>query len=261
MKVLIAVLILSALSMPTGVNALAPPQAQVQTQALFLSSLNSTHPMGYFASSIMSSLKRTGYNATYLTDGAVTINLLLTKMKNYSVVIWRTDSFTWNRVTYWYVGEKANIGVKQKYASDFAAGRITIKTGMVAVSTDFLKNHLGPNTLPGLKLLIFESSNGNTIAPVFLAAGVTSVVFCSGVITLLFGFLDDLTAELVGYLTQGEDVHNAVYDTVSPFTQNDQMNDPLDSTYAPIFWYIGDGTVAISSAIHSAPQHRVPRLP
>lgn len=261
MKVLIVVLILSTLLMPTGVNALAPPQAQVQTQALFLSSLNATHPMGYYATSIMSSLKRTGYNATYLTDGAVTINLLLTEMKNYSVVIWRTDSFSWNRVTYWYVGEKANIGVKQKYASDFAAGRITINSGMVGVSTDFLKNHLGPKTLPGIKLLIFMSSHGNTIAPVFLGAGVTSVVFCSGDITLQFGFLDDLTAELVSYLTQGEDVHNAVYDTVSPFTQSNQLNDPLDSTYAPIFWYIGDGTLAIASAIHSAPPQGISRLP
>ena len=261
MKVLIAVLILSTLSMPTGVNALTPPQAQVQTQSLFLSSLNATHPMGYYAGSIMSSLKRTGYNATYLTDGAVTINFLLTKMKNYSVVIWRTDSFTWNRVTYWYVGEKANIGVKQKYASDFAAGRITIKTGIVGVSADFLKNHFGSNSLPGLKLLIFVSSNGNTIAPVFLTAGVMSVVFCSGEITTQFGLLDDLTAELVSYLTQGEDVHNAVYDTLSPFNQREQMNDPLDSTYAPIFWYIGDGTVAIASTIHSTPPQRIPRLP
>jgi hypothetical protein len=259
MKVLIAVLILLTLSMPMGVNALTPPQAQ--TQALFLSSLNATQPMGYYSTSIMSSLKRTGYNAMYLTDGAVTIDLLLTKMKNYSVVIWRTDSFTWNGVTYWYVGEKANIGVRQKYASDFAAGNITINSGIVAVSTDFLKDHFGPNTLSGVKLLIFLSSNGNTIAPVFLAAGVMSVVFCIGDITLQFGFVDDLTAELVSYLTQGEDVHNAVYDTVSPFNQGVQPNDPLDSTYAPIFWYIGDGTVAITSAIHSAPSLRIPRLP
>lgn len=261
MRVLIALLILLTLSMPTGVNALTLPQAPIQTQALFLSSLNATHPMGYYATLIMSSLKRTGYNATYLTDGAVTINFLLTKMKNYSVIIWRTDSFTWNRATYWYVGEKANIGVKQKYASDFAAGRITINSGMVGVSTDFLKNHLGPNTLPGLKLLIFVSSNGNTIAPVFLAAGVMSVVFCIGDITLQFGLLDDLTSELVSYLTRGEDVHNAVYDTVSPFNQGGQMNNPLDSAYAPIFWYIGNGSVAIASAIHSVPPQRGPRLP
>ena len=259
MKALIAVLILMMLSMPMGVKALTPPQAQ--TQALFLSSLNATRPMGYYATSIMSSLKRTRYNATYLTDGSVTTDLLLTKMKNYNLVIWRTDSFTWDLVTYWYVGEKANIGVKQKYALDFAAGRITINSGIVAVSTDFLKNHLGPNTLPGVKLLIFVASNGNMIAPVFRAAGVTSVVFCTGDITLQFGFVDDLIAGLVGYLAQGEDVHNAVYDTISPFTQGDQPNDPLDSTYAPIFWYIGDGTLTITSAIQSAPTLRLPRLP
>ena len=260
MKVLIGVLILSMLSMPTGVNALAPPQTPVQTQALFLSSLNAMSPMGYYASSIMSSLRRIGYNVTYLTDEAVTVNILLTQMKNYSVVIWRTDSFTWNRVTYWYVGEKANVGVEQRYAADFAAGRIIIYSGMVAISTDFLKTHLGPNTLPGLRLLIFVSSNGNAVAPVFLAAGVMSVVFCSGGVTLQFGQLDDLTSELVSYLTQGEDVSNAVYDTVSPFNQVGQLNDPLDSTYTPIFWYIGDGSVAITHAILSAPPQHIPGL-
>ena len=204
MKVLVALLLLSTLSFPIGVNALAMPQAQVQKRALFLSSLNATRPMGYYAGSLVSSLNHAGYNVTYLADGAVTISLLLTRMKNYSVVVWRTDSFTQKNATYWYVGEKPSDAGEQRYASDFAAGRITTSTGMVAVSTDFFTNHFGPNALQGVKLLIFVSSNGNELAPIFLAAGVTSVVFSSGAITLQFGLVDDLTAQLVGFLTQGE---------------------------------------------------------
>ncbi len=261
MKVLVALLLLSTLSFPLGVNALAMPQAQVQKRALFLSSLNATRPMGYYAGSLVSSLNHAGYNVTYLADGAVTLSLLLTRMKNYSVVVWRTDSFTQKNATYWYVGEKPSDAAEQRYASDFAAGRITTSTGMVAVSTDFFTNHFGPNALQDVKLLIFVSSNGNQLAPIFLAAGVTSVVFSSGAITLQFGLVDDLTAQLVGFLTQGETVYNAVYDTISPFNQGENLKDPLDSTFGIIFWYLGDGTATIAPTIHSVPSTRLPRLP
>jgi len=260
MKVLVALLLLLTLSIPIGVNALAPP-AQVQKHALFLSSLNATRPMGYYAPNIISSLNHAGYNVTYLTDDTVTIDLLLTKMKNYTAVIWRTDSFTVKNATYWYVGEKPSDAVEQKYASDFAAGWITTSTGVVGVSIGFFTHHFGPNALEGIRLLIFVSSDGNELAPVLLAAGVTSIVFSSGAITLQFGLVDDLTATLVEFLTKGESVHNAVLDTLSPFSQGEQLNDPLDSTFGIIFWYLGDGTATIAPTIHLAPPQRVSRLP
>lgn len=260
MKVIVAILLLFALSVPMSVNALAPPP-QAPKQALFLSSVEAMRPMGYYAGNILSSLKHAGYNVTYLTDGNVTIDLLLTRMKNYSLVIWRTDSFTVKNATYWYVGENPEDGVKQKYASDFAAGQITTRTGMTAVRIDFFANHFGPNALNGVRLLAFVSSNGNVVAPTFLEAGVTSVVFSSGSITLQFGLVDDLTAEFVGFLTQGETVYHAVFDSISPFNQGEPLNDPLDSTFGIIFWYIGDGTVTIAPAVNSAPSQRMHRLP
>jgi hypothetical protein len=260
MKLFVALLLLSTLSIPIGVNAIAPP-VQVQQRALFLSSLNATRPMGYYAGDIVSSLSHAGYNVTSLADTAVTISVLLTTMKNYSVVIWRTDSFTQKNETYWYVGEKPSYASEQKYASDFAAGRITTSTGMVAVNTEFFTDHFGPDTLQSVKLLVIVSSNSNVLAPVFLAAGITSVVFCSGAITLQFGLVDDLTAALVGFLAHGESVYHAVSDTISPFTQGENLNDPLDSTFGIIFWYLGDGTTTIAPTIHSTPSIRLPRLP
>jgi hypothetical protein len=257
-RLFVVILLLSMLSIPTCVNALAPPQTPVQKQALFLSSLNATHPMGYYATHILSSLDEAGYNVTYLADGAVTIDLLLTQMNNYSVVIWRTDTVTLGNTTYWYVGQKSKTAIGLNYASNFASGQVTTNTGMTAVSLEFFRTHFGPDALQGVKLLIFEASSGNVVAPVFHAAGVNSVVFCTGDVTLQFGLVDDLTAALVGFLARGETVYNAVYDTLSPFSQGEPLN-PLDSTFGIVFWYVGDGTATIAPAVHSAPFQRLHR--
>jgi hypothetical protein len=245
-KALIAILVLLMLSVPIGVNALSPPlQAQTQSKALLLSSMNATAPMGNYAQQVVSYLKQGGYNVTYLADGAITIDFLLSHMNNYSIVIWRTNTDNSMRTNYWYIGEKINNKIQQRYASDFAAGWLSAHAGVIGMSSDFIKHHFGRNSLGRVKLLIFIGSYANSIATEFLAAGVSSVVFTSGVISLQNGLVDVLTASIMNYLAQGKDVESAVYETVSPFSQGQQPQDPLDSTYATPFWYIGDGSLTI----------------
>jgi hypothetical protein len=202
--------------------------------------------MGAYSYNLIYYLTKAGYNVTYLTDGAVTVDFLLNNMNKYSVVIWRTNTFTWVHTTYWYVGEKVNDGVEQKYASDFAQGSINDKSGIVGISLGFFINHIGPNSLSGIKLLIFMSSYGNDVASQFITAGVTSVIYCNNVISLQFGLIDDLTVQMVAYLTQGQNVNTAVTNTISPFNQGSNPQDNLDTTYAPPFWYAGDETVTIA---------------
>jgi hypothetical protein len=253
MKRVIAILVLLMLSVPIGVNALPPRYTPSKGQALILSSLNETEPMGLYGKDAVWYLTHAGYNVTYLTDGQVTVNFLLNRIKNYNVVIWRTDTFTWKHVTYWWVGEKVNDGVQDEYPADFAQGSLNANTGIVGASSEFFTNHFGPKTLTGISLLMFLSSNGNAVAPAFVTAGASSVIFCNGSISLEFGLIDDLTVQMIAFLTQGESVYSAVYNTVSPFNQGQQPKDPLDNTYAPPFWYIGDGSVMISSSIRESP--------
>lgn len=94
--------------------------------------------------------------------------------------------------------------------------------------------------------MIFVSSNGNSLAPQFIAAGVSSVVFCNGVISLQFGLIDDLTNALVTYLAAGQNVYTSVYNTVSPFNQGVQPEDNLDSTYTPPFWFLGSALLTLA---------------
>jgi hypothetical protein len=257
-KLLIAVLVFLTLSMPIGVKALPPSRAQAEGQALLISSLNATSPMGQYAHDVVYYLERVGYNVTYLTDGAFTVDFLLNHLNQYSIVIWRTNTFTWVHTTYWFVGEKMNDGVEQEYAADFAAGWINDNTGIVGVSPDFFLNHLGPNSLNNIKLMIFMASDGNSLAPQFLTAGVSTVIYCNGNINLAFGLVDDLSVQILAYLTQGQDVYTAVYATVSPLNQYEQPEDNLDTTYAPPFWFTGNATLTITSVIAAAgpiPRH------
>jgi len=93
--------------------------------------------------------------------------------------------------------------------------------------------------------LILMASNGNSIAPHFLTAGVSSVSSCNGAISLHFGLIDGLMGQMVAYLTQGENVYTAVYNTLTPLDQGQTPEDNLDSPYAPPFWYAGNDALTI----------------
>jgi len=208
--------------------------------------------MGYYEKDLVYYLERVGYNITYVADGEVTVDFLLHDLGNYSVVIWRTNTFNWIHTTYWSIGERTGDGIEQEYPADFAAGYLNDHTGVVGASETFFTTHFQPNTLTGVKVLILEASDGNSIAPFFLTAGVTSVIFCNGEISLAFGLIDDLTVSIICRLTQGMDVYYAVYNTVSPYNQYQQPEDNLDTGYPPPYWFIGNATLTLTSGISSA---------
>ncbi len=252
MRLLMGILILLMFSVPVGVSAFSPPRSQGQGHALLLSSLNETLPMGNYAKNTIFYLRHAGYNVTYLTDGAVTVDFLLNQLTNYSVVIWRSDTYNWHHTTYWYVGEKSNDGVQSKYASNFTAGWMNTNAGIVGVSAAFFSYYFHPSSLQGVGIMMFISSQGVDVAPMLHRAGATAVIFCNGYTPLQLGLIDELTVQIVSYLTQGESVYNAVYDTISPYSQGEQV---ADTTYAPPFWFIGDASLTISAGIVHAKGH------
>jgi hypothetical protein len=244
---LLAFLILFTLAAPLAVNvrALAPqPSTQVK-QALIISSLNSTMPMGDDANLAINYLKGMGYNTTYLTDGSITVGFVLHGLGNYSVVIWRTNTYISQHTVYWYIGQTVSGEAEQQYATDFNYGWLNAHAGVIGMTGEFIQNHFKAGTLKNIKLLIFVGSYGNSIVPSFLTAGVKTVIFCNGVISLQGGLIDDLTVSILDYMAKGQNVDNAVFNTVSPYAQYTQPQDEYDSTYAPPFWYNGDGTLTL----------------
>jgi len=247
-KLLIALLMLLSLSVPMGVSALAPNVVVPnQKQALVISPLDEIIPFGSRGSTLNTILKNGGYNVTSLADGAVHIDFLLANLNNYSVVIWRTNTYTQGHVVYWYLGEHVTSYLQQKYSTDFTEGLLNAHAGILGMSPDFITHHFKASSLNHVKLMIFLSSYGASVAPQFLTAGVSTVIFNNGVVSLQSGLLDNLTISIIGNLLVGkQNVQAAVYNTLSPVNQGQQPKDPYDSTYAPPFWFIGDGTLALN---------------
>lgn len=236
---------------PLIAPALNPPiapqmRSQSQKTAVILSSLDQVYPMGRYDEMITYYLNQAGYKVTTLTNTAVTVPLLLTGLNNYSIVIWRTNTYTWKHVEYWYVGQLATSGIETQYASDFAQGWMNANAGIIGVSLSFFSNHFTSGMLTNVKLMILLSSDSVGISGFMQAAGANTVVFCNGPIDLGFGLLDDLTNQLVASLSMGESIYTAVYNLVSPNVQNQVLEDPLDSNYSPPFWFQGNSTLTIT---------------
>ena len=225
---------------------LVPVLPQSQRKAVILSSLEELSPMGAYRKIITADLEHAGYQVTFVNGSEVTIDFLLTQLNNYSVIIWRTNTFMFSPdgPAYWYVGEMINAVTQQKYASDFAQGWIIGNAGILGVDVDFFTNHYSPGSLSHVKVILLISSNSAPIGQALINANARSVVICNGAISLQFGTIDDLTGQLVSNLANGNDVYNSVYNTIDPY--GNQPRDPLDTVYTPPFWFLGDGTVTIT---------------
>ena len=240
---LLAVSILVLVSV--ALVAIAPVHGQPQSKAVILSSLEALAPMGYYATTLKYDLAHAGYQVSFLSNSAVTLDFLTTQLNNYDVVIWRTNTYSFAHTTYWYVGQTVNLASQRKYADDFKQGRLNGNAGIVGVSLQFLSEHLGKNSLTDVKLVVLISSDSVLMASYFISAGAKAVISCNGAITLSFGEIDDLTGALFYYLARGNNVYTSVFNTVAPFSML-EAKDPLDSFYSPPFWFTGDGTLKIA---------------
>lgn len=254
-KLLFAALVVVVLTLPVAnvrqVLGMTPPtispplHAEGLKTAVILSSLEQTFPMGQYATDITFYLTHAGYQVTELTNTNVTVDFLLTQLNNYNIVIWRTNTYTWKHVEYWYVGQLATPAIETQYSSDFALGYMNGNAGILGVNLNFFSENFTSGMLSNVKLMILIASDSDAIAEFFLNAGATTVIFANGPVDLSFGQIDDLTAQVVANLYTGQNVYDAVYNVVSPFVQNSNPEDPLDSSYTPPFWYQGNGTLTI----------------
>ena len=213
--------------------------------ALILSSVDRTEPFGFHGAFIVGKLQSIGYTVTTLKDSQVTVDLLRSGLNNYDIVIWRTYTYVWAHTTYWYVGELASQALLTKYAGDIRLKDLDIHAGIVGVSTAFFQTHFSSLSLRNVKLVVLLSSMSNTIAGLLVKAGAHAAVYCISEISLQFGLVDDLAAQVVAYLVMGQTLSDAIWTTITPYLTANPPEDNLDSIPTPPFWYNGDGTLTI----------------
>ena len=227
-------------------SPISPPiRATSVKTAVVLSSLEQVFPMGQYGTDIVYYLTHAGYQVTELTNTQVTVNFLLTQLDNYSIVVWRTNTYTWKHVEYWYVGQLDTPAIESQYSSDFGNGYMNGNAGILGVNLNFFTEHFTSGVLSNVLLMIVIATDSDSFAETLLNAGAGTVIFANGAVDLSFGQVDDLTTQVVAALCTGQNVYDAVYNVVSPYIQNSNPEDPLDSSYTPPFWYEGNGTLTI----------------
>ena len=226
------------------VSGFAPPLSS-QHKAVILSSLDSIYPMGYYYTVIKYELARAGYQVTLVKNTAVTFDFLTTQLNNYDVVVWRTGEYTYHHVTYWYVGETVNSATMKKYSSDFSLGWANMNAGVMGIGLEFFNEHFRSGSLSNVKLMVALAPDSILFSNYFVTAGAGAAIAVNGYLSLAFGYVDDSTAALFAELASGQSVYQAVYNTVSPYT-NSEARDPLDNNYQAPLWYLGNGAVTIT---------------
>ncbi len=198
-----------------------------------------------YLDSIKSYLTQAGYNVTYLHDTQVTLNVLTTQLNDYDIVLWRTNAYNWHHVDYWYVGELTNQATLSAYASDVQQGWLDNTNAILGISIDFVAEHFPTGSLNHVKFMMVVSSISVDVALIFLKAGVKSIVDYYGAFSLTLYTIDYTDAQIMRRLASfGQNVHDAVWDTVSAFS-NARLRDPIDSVVIPPVWYLGDGLLKL----------------
>ncbi len=173
----------------------------------------------------------------------MTLNVLMT-LNNYQVVVWRSNIYAYNHITYFYVGQLNDPTTQLSYASDFASGWLDASRGFVGASVNFFTNHFGQNSLSNVKVMMLIFSDSDSIASIFLSAGAQAIIEFTGAFSQQFATADDLANGIFQYLAQGNDVADSVSNTIQPF-QNMVLEDPLDSMNLPSVAYSGNSAITI----------------
>ncbi|HMK83206.1 MAG TPA: hypothetical protein VK503_05780 [Candidatus Bathyarchaeia archaeon] len=214
--------------------------------ALIMSSIDNIEPFGSYGTMIAQDLQRIGYTVTMLKNTQVTLDLLMSGLNNYDIIIWQTDVYQWAHRTYYYVGEVATQTARNDYANDFANFALDYHAGVIGVNMLFFQEYFTSQSLSNVKLAFLLFSQSDSVASEFMKAGAQSVIFCVNDVSPQFGLLDDLATQVVAYLAQGDTLNDAVYSTITPYLYGTPLEDPLDSTYAPPFWYLGSGSLTVT---------------
>jgi hypothetical protein len=221
-----------------------PVLAKTQRKALVLSSIEH-YARNAYDNTIQGYIQSAGYTVTHLNDQEVTLNVLTKHLNEYDLVVWRTDVYERDHIIYWYVGEFANAATRQAYASDFKAGWIDDRNGIIGVSIDFFWNHFNAGSLGHIRLAILVFSFSAGVASILLRAGVKSIVDYFGAVSFSFSDTDYVTALIFRCLSTGENVEDAVAGIIEAFSSM-TPRDPLDSISTPPLFWMGDGTMTLT---------------
>jgi hypothetical protein len=156
----------------------------------------------------VSQLEHTGYQVDILLNENVSITFLKSELADYDLIILRTDSFVQEGASYYCSGDPVTTETSATFASEISLGELQIGA-CLGFNTKFLQHNYPAGSLrPGLVYAV----GGYTaeLSWAFLAAGASAFIGYDGSFSLGWGRVDAMSIKMLGYLSQGYAVEDAV---------------------------------------------------
>ena len=211
-------------------------------RALILSPVEDSHPFSNLED-LMSDLTSVGYSVDVLNGSQVTVEFLESGLRDYSVIVFRTESIEFEREALSFLtGEIVSEETINKYQQENSDKLVAHTSSKVfRIFPSFIEHFYAPNGLQG-KLIYFFSAFSSSFSPSFMKAGARVFIGYAGNVYLQWGIGDHATTSLFDFLCRGYDVKTSVRETKQILNSRWGVSAPFNTIS-----YVGDGASTITS--------------
>jgi len=211
-------------------------------RALILSPVEDSHPFSEVGD-LMSDLTSVGYSVDVMNDSKVTVEFLESGLRDYSVIVFRTESIEFEgEALSFLTGEIVSGETVAKYQQEISDELVAYTSSNVfRVFPSFVEHFYAPNGLQG-KLIYFFSAFSSSFSSSFMKAGAKVFIGYAGDVYLEWGIGDRATISLFDFLCRGRDVDTSVRETKQLLNSRWGVSAPFNTIS-----YVGDGAFTITS--------------
>jgi hypothetical protein len=213
-------------------------------RALILSPIEDSHPFSKLED-LLSDLTSVGYSVDVMNSSQVTVEFLESALRDYSVIIFRTESIEFEGEALSFLsGEIVSGETIVKYQQETSDKLVAYTSSKVfRVFPSFIEHFYAPNRLQG-KLIYFFSAFSSSFSSSFMKAGAEVFIGYAGGNgwSLEWGIGDSATTALFDYLCRGYDVSTSVWKTKQLLNSRWGVSAPFNTIS-----YVGDRTYKITS--------------
>jgi len=191
----------------------------------------------------MSDLTSAGYSVDIMNGSQVTVEFLESGLRDYSVIVFRTESVEFEREALsFFAGEIVSGETIAKYQKEISDELVAYTSSKVfRVFPSFIERFYAPNGLEG-KLIYFFSAFSSSFSSSFMKAGAEVFIGYAGDVYLEWGLGDRATTSLFDFLCRGHDVYTSVRETKQLLNSRWGISAPFNTIS-----YVGDGEFTITS--------------
>jgi len=211
-------------------------------RALILSPVEDSHPFSEL-DDLMSDLTSVGYSVDVMNSSQVTVEFLESGLRDYSVIIFRTESVEFEREALsFFAGEIVSGETIAKYQKEISDELVAYTSSKVfRVFPSFIEHFYVPNGFEG-KLIYFFSAFSSSFSSSFMKAGAKVFIGYAGDVYLEWGLGDRATTSLFDFLCRGHDVYTSVRETKQLLNSRWGISAPFNTIS-----YVGDDEFTITS--------------